>query len=140
MKTIKTYSELISIPTFEGRLRYLSLDSRVGEKNIEHDRFIKQSFYRSYKWKVLRNQIIIRDDGNDLAMEGHQIYDRICIHHLNPITLEDLIEETEFVVDPEYLVCVSFPTHEVLHYGSVDNYLMAGFAERRPGDTCPWSK
>ena len=131
----RRYSELITLPTFEERLRYVEVHDRVGRETFGENRYINQAFYRSYRWRQIRNKVIIRDLGNDLAMDGHQIFDRIYIHHLNPITQRNLENEDAIALDPEFLVCVSFATHEVIHYGSVDDYLLTSPIIRKPGDT-----
>lgn len=137
---IKTYSELIKLPTFEERFRYCKCDGRVGQDTFGWDRFINQWLYqRSQKWKSIRNEAIIRDNGCDLAMLDRQIYDRIIVHHLNPLTIEDLENESPFVFDLEYLVCCSHNTHNAIHYGD-EHLLMKDPIERTKNDTCPWKK
>lgn len=133
----RTYSELITLPTFEERFEYLKTNSKVGEDKFGFTRFMNQEFYTSPEWKRLRNSIIIRDNACDLALEGHELNTRIYIHHLNPISKEDLINMTELLTDPENLVCCSFDTHQAIHYGSLD-ILPKGPIERKAGDTCPW--
>lgn len=134
---IRTYSELISIPDFYDRYRYLRLGGSVGYDTFGSLRYINQAFYGSYKWRKLRNKVIIRDNGCDLAHEDFEIHGRIYIHHLNPVTPEDIESESEFVWDPEFLVCVSFDTHNAIHY-SDETLLPELPVERMPGDTCPW--
>lgn len=139
MKTtmIRTYSDLIAIDDFYDRYKYLRLGACVGADTFGSLRYINQAFYSSYQWRKLRRKIIIRDDGCDLAHEDFEIHGRIYIHHLNPVTPEDLETDSEFVWDPEFLVCVSFDTHNAIHYG--DELLLPELpVERRPGDTCPW--
>lgn len=114
---IRTYRELVEIPTFKERLEYLKLAGLVGEPTFGFDRYINQALYRSREWRDLRNRIIIRDDGYDLAMPGYEIPDKILIHHLNPITEEDIENGDPKVFDPEGLVCVSFETHNYIHFG-----------------------
>ena len=133
----RTYSELIQIPTFLERFKYLKLNGRVGEETFGYDRYLNQAFYQSYEWKHLRDQIIIRDLGCDLAFEGREIFDRIYIHHMNPIRAEDIIRHSDSIMDPEYLICTSKLTHEAIHYGD-DSLLYQDPIPRRPGDTCPW--
>ena len=137
MRMPRTYSELIKIPTFLDRFRYLKINGRVGKETFGYDRYLNQMFYQSYEWKRLRDQIIIRDMGCDLAFEGREIFDRIYIHHMNPISSEDILHHSEFVVDPEYLICTSKLTHEAIHFGD-DSLLYKDPIQRRPGDTCPW--
>ena len=135
--SIRTYSELITIPTFEERFEYLQLKGSVGKDTFGYDRYLNQVLYRSPEWKRLRNQIIIRDAGCDLACDGHDIYDKVLIHHLNPITVEDVLARSRKVFDPDNLVCVSHSTHNAIHYGDVD-LLVTGPIIRTKNDTCPW--
>lgn len=135
--SIKTYSELITIPTFEERFEYLQLKGSVGKDTFGYDRHLNQVLYRSPEWKHLRNQIIIRDCGCDLACDGYDIYDKVLIHHLNPITVEDVLARSRKVFDPDNLVCVSHNTHNAIHYGDVD-LLVTGPIIRTKNDTCPW--
>lgn len=135
--SIKTYSELITIPTFEERFEYLQLKGSVGKDTFGYDRHLNQVLYRSPEWKRLRNQIIIRDCGCDLACEGYDIHSKVLIHHLNPITVEDVLARSRKVFDPDNLVCVSHSTHNAIHYGDVD-LLVTGPIIRTKNDTCPW--
>lgn len=139
MKTsIKTYSELITLPTFEERFTYLQLDGRVGEDTFGFDRYLNQYLYqRNPKWKAARNQVIIRDNGCDLGIEGREIHGKIIVHHMNRITIEDLERESEYIFDPEYLICVTHNTHNAIHYGD-ENLLIKGPIVRTKNDTCPW--
>lgn len=137
--SIKTYSELITLPTFEERYRYLRLSGNVGEETFGFDRYLNQMFYRSQRWKEVRDFVIIRDNGCDLGVEGYEIYGRILIHHMNPITLRDIEYETEFLLDPEYLITTVHNTHNAIHYGD-ESLLITAPVERRPNDTCPWRK
>ena len=134
---IRTYSELITIPTFEERFEYLQLKGSVGKDTFGYDRYLNQVLYRSPEWKRLRNQIIIRDGGCDLACDGYDIYDKVLIHHLNPITVEDVLARSRKVFDPDNLVCVSHNTHNAIHYGDMD-LLVTGPIIRTKNDTCPW--
>lgn len=136
-KIIRTYSELITLPTFEERFRYLKLGGKVGEDTFGFDRYINQVFYRSAKWKEIRDYVIIRDNGCDLGMEGHEIHQRILVHHMNPITKEDILRESEFLLDPEYMICTIKNTHDAIHYGD-ESLLITAPIERRKNDTCPW--
>ena len=136
-KIIRTYSELITLPTFEERFRYLKLGGKVGEDTFGFDRYLNQTFYRSAKWKEIRDYIIIRDNGCDLSMEGHDIHERILVHHMNPITKEDILRESEFLLNPEYLICTVKNTHDAIHYGD-ESLLITAPIERRKNDTCPW--
>ena len=134
--SIRTYSELITIPTFEERFEYLQLKGSVGKDTFGYDRYLNQVLYRSPEWKRLRNQIIIRDDGCDLACDGYDIYGKVLIHHLNPITVEDVLARSRKVFDPDNLVCVSHNTHNAIHYSDVD-LLVSGPIIRTKNDTCP---
>lgn len=134
---IKTYSELITLPTFEDRFEYLQLKGTVGQETFGFDRYLNQILYNSKEWKHLRNKIIVRDNGCDLALEGFEIYGRILIHHINPITIDDVIKRREIVFDPENLICVTHNTHNAIHYGD-KSLLITGPVERRANDTCPW--
>ena len=135
--SIRTYSELITIQTFEERFEYLQLKGSVGKDTFGYDRYLNQVLYRSPEWKRLRNQIIIRDDGCDLACDGYDVYGKVLIHHLNPITVEDILTRSRKVFDPDNLVCVSHSTHNAIHYGDVD-LLVTGPIIRTKNDTCPW--
>ena len=135
--SIRTYSELITIPTFEERFEYLQLKGSVGKDTFGYDRYLNQVLYRSPEWKRLRNKIVIRDNGCDLACDGYDIYGKVLIHHLNPITVEDVLARSRKVFDPDNLVCVSHNTHNAIHYGNVD-LLATGPIIRTKNDTCPW--
>ena len=134
---IKTYSELISLPTFEERFRYLQLKGSVGKNTFGFDRYLNQNFYRSATWKRVRDQVIIRDNGCDLGIEDRLIYGKVLIHHMNPINARDILDLTEFLLNPEYLICVSHTTHNAIHYGDED-LLIKEPAIRMKNDTCPW--
>lgn len=137
---IRTYSELITFPTFEERYRYLKLDGIVGEDTFGFDRYINQEFYqRDQEWKRIRDFVIIRDQGCDLGVDGREIRGKILVHHMNPITKEDILKRSEFLLNPEYLICTLKSTHDAIHYGD-ENLLMKGPVERKPNDTCPWRK
>ena len=135
--SIKRYPELITLPTFKERFRYLKLDGKVGEDTFGFDRYLNQVFYRSQKWKSIRDYVIVRDNGCDLATEGYEIHGRILIHHMNPISLRDLETESEFLLDPEYLITTVHNTHNAIHYGD-ENLLFTVPVERTKNDTCPW--
>lgn len=134
---IRTYSELITIPTFKERYEYLRIGGRVGKDTFGFDRYLNQVLYKSKEWKHIRNIVIERDNGCDLAMEGYEIYDNIIVHHMNPITMEDLLYRRDYVLDPEYLVSTVHNTHNAIHYGD-DSLIFTTLTERRPNDTCPW--
>ena len=135
--SIRTYSELIAIPTFKERFEYLRLDGNVGEETFGFDRYLNQSFYKSTEWRSVRDFVIIRDCGCDLAMEGHEIFGKILVHHMNPISMEDIINRTKYLLDPEYLICTIKNTHDAIHYGD-GSLLITGPIERTKNDTCPW--
>lgn len=134
---IRTYSELIKLPTFEERFRYLKLDGRVGEATFGFDRYLNQIFYKSEEWKALRRYLIVRDNGCDLGIEGREIHTRILVHHMNPIAKDDILSRSEFLLNPEYLICTIKNTHDAIHFGDED-LLFKDPIERRKNDTCPW--
>lgn len=136
---IRTYTELMKLQTFEERYRYLKLTARVGEETFGFDRYLNQQFYRSKEWKSIRNEIIIRDNACDLGIIGREMDSRIIIHHMNPITKDDLIHQTDFLLNPDYLICTSKSTHSAIHYGD-DSLLFDGLTERSKNDTCPWRR
>lgn len=137
--SIKTYSELIRLPTFEERFEYLKLKGSVGKDTFGHDRYLNQVFYTSQEWRRLRDKIIIRDNGCDLGIEGREIGSKIYIHHLNPLAVNDILAHSEYLVNPEYLICTSFETHNAIHYGDI-NLLPRNPIERKRNDTCPWRR
>lgn len=139
MNPIRFYSELITFPTFEERFKYLQLNGKVGKDTFGFDRYLNQVFYRSQRWKRTRDQVIIRDNGCDLGMEGRDICGKILIHHMNPITLEDIERESEYLLDPEFLICVTHNTHNAIHYGD-ENLIIRLPKERSLNDTCPWKR
>ena len=134
---IRTYSELILLPTFKERYEYLRLNGVVGENTFGWERYINQDFYHSQEWKHIRDYVIIRDNGCDLAIDGYFIRSRIYIHHMNPVNSQDIIHRSGLVIDPEFLVCVSLDTHNAIHYGDASK-LRQEPVIRRPNDTCPW--
>lgn len=125
------------LKTFEERYQYLRLDGVVGEDTFGFDRYLNQTFYRSQRWKRVRDQVIVRDNGCDLGIEGHEIYGKVLIHHMNPITIRDIENESDFLLNPEYLICVTHNTHNAIHYGD-EGLLMKGPIERTKNDMCPW--
>lgn len=133
---MKTYEELIAIPSFEDRLKYLSLSGKVGEMTFGGHRALNQTLYRSPEWKRVRREVILRDNGFDLAHPDYPIGSVIYIHHITPISIEDLIEGRPTVFDLDNLVSVSFGTHQEIHYGTCTNKWI--YQERLPNDTCPW--
>ena len=139
MRTIRTYSELIRLPTFEERFRYLKLDGLVGKDTFGFDRYLNQEFYLSKELKEVRDFVIVRDNGCDLGMDGYEIVGRIYIHHMNPITVNDIVHSSDFLLNPDYLICMSHNTHNAVHYGDED-LLVTAPVERRKNDTCPWKR
>lgn len=137
MTNIRTYSELITIPTFRGRYEYLKLKGLVGQETFGYDRYINQVFYKSREWMDIRDYVIVRDNGCDLGIPGHEIHERILIHHMNPITKEDILRRSEFLLDPEYLISTIKLTHDAIHYGD-EQLLMDEPIVRTKNDTCPW--
>ncbi len=136
---MKTYSELIQFKTFEERFRYLKLDGVVGEDTFGLVRYLNQRFYSSAEWRRLRNSLIIRDNGCDLGVEGYEICGSVYVHHINPLTKEDILNRTSRLWDPENLIITTFDTHNAIHY-SDDNLLPKMTAERTANDTCPWRR
>jgi hypothetical protein len=134
---IRTYSELRRIPTFEERYQYLRLTGMVGETTFGFDRYLNQILYTSSRWRRTRDNIIIRDDGCDLGMRDYEINGIIYIHHMNPLTIEDVGFDRPIIYDPRFLICTSFNTHNAIHFGS-ESLLPQLPIERRPNDTCPW--
>lgn len=135
---IRTYTELISLPTFAERFRYLKLFNNVGEDTFGYDRYLNQQFYKSPIWRNIRSQIIVRDMGCDLAHPDFEIAGSIIIHHMNPITKEDVLEHSDSLLNPEFLVCVSDETHRAIHYGDESILQDLELVIRRPGDTVLW--
>lgn len=139
MTSIKTYSELIAIPTFEERYRYLRLGGQVGAETFGFDRWLNQKFYKDPEWLAVRNHVIIRDNGCDLGIPGREIHSRILIHHMNPITKEDILQRSKYLLDPEYLICTIKNTHDAIHYGD-EGLLILDPVLRSRNDTCPWRR
>lgn len=139
MTTIKTYSELITIPTFLERYEYLKIGGEVGRETFGHERYLNQILYNSYDWRMFRKDIVVRDFGTDLAMlsEDYEIVGKIIVHHIDPITVEDVLNRHPKIFDPENVVCVSHDTHNAIHYGDI-SMLQMEVVERSPFDTCPW--
>lgn len=135
--TIRTYSELITLPTFEDRYRYLQLNGAVGKDTFGFDRYINQQFYRSKEWQRIRDEVIIRDNACDLGMEGYEIHWRIYVHHMNPIMVRDIQSNSDYLMNPEFLICTTHRTHNAIHYGD-ENLLARAPIERTKNDTCPW--
>lgn len=134
-----TYSELITIPTFSERFKYLKLDGVVGKETFAFERYLNQVFYRSPEWRALRNHIVVRDNGCDLGVDGHEIFGRsIIIHHLNPITSYDINNRSNKLMDPENLICTSQMTHNAIHYGDESFLFINEVADRKDDDTKLW--
>ncbi len=136
---IRTYTELKTLKTFDERYEYLKLNSNVADVTFGFDRYINQKFYHSDLWKKIRRKIISRDLGCDLAVKGYDIKGKILIHHMNPIEIKDIVNVTEYLINPEYLITVCLQTHNAIHYGNMMNNPNV-LIERRPGDTCPWKR
>lgn len=137
---IRTYSELVTLPTFEERFNYLKLDGKVGEETFGFDRYLNQQFYKNDpEWKEVRRYVIIRDNGCDLGIPGREIQKRILIHHMNPITKDDILRRSKFLLDPEYLISTVKNTHDAIHYGD-ESLLVLDPIVRCKNDTCPWKK
>ena len=136
---IRTYSELKTLKTFDERYEYLKLNANVADVTFGFDRYINQKFYHSDLWKKIRRKIISRDLGCDLAVKGYDIKGKILIHHMNPIEIKDIVNVTEYLINPEYLITVCLQTHNAIHYGNMMNNPNV-LIERRPGDTCPWKR
>ena len=136
---MKTYTELITLPTFEERFNYLKLNGKVGESLFGSKRLLNQNFYRSPEWKRARRDAIVRDNGCDLGIEERPIYGKVMVHHINPITVDDIVNRSPSCLDPDNLITVSVMTHEAITYGD-EGLLLTNPVERKPRDTCPWQK
>ena len=139
LMNIRTYSDLSKLTTFEDRYNYLRLNGFVGKETFGFDRYLNQVFYKSAKWRSVRDFVIVRDNGCDLGIEGREIYGKIIIHHMNPITIQDIEQESDFLLDPEFLISTVHETHNAIHYGD-ENLLIRVPIERKPNDTCPWRR
>lgn len=137
-KSIKTYSELVKLNSFEERYKYLKLEGKVGEDTFGFDRYLNQIFYKTDEWKSVRDYVISRDNGCDLGMSDREIkFGKILVHHMNPITKEDILNRSDILLNPEYLITTTKNTHDAIHYGS-DDLLYQDPIERYKNDTCPW--
>lgn len=136
-RLVRCYTELKRLKTFKDRYEYLRLGGIVGDSTFGFDRYLNQLLYTSDRWRKLRNEIIIRDNGCDLGVEGYDLKNKIIIHHMNPLTLKDVQEVSDDIFNPEFLVCTSQRTHNAIHYGD-ESLLPQVPLERRPNDTCPW--
>ena len=135
--TIRSYSELRELDSFDDRFEYLKLSGRVGLETFGFDRYLNQRFYKSREWRRIRNHVIVRDNGMDLGVEGYEIHDRILIHHMNPITESEIMHGESSILDPEFLISTTMNTHNAIHYGDA-SLLPQQYVERRPGDTRLW--
>ena len=134
---IRTYRECIQLSTFQERYRYLQIGGQVGKETFGFDRYLNQMLYRTSEWKRFRRDMIVRDNGCDLGCEGYEIYGNILIHHINPITVDDVINRNPCIFDPNNVICTSLNTHNAIHYGD-ETLLITEPVVRKPNDTCPW--
>lgn len=137
---IRTYTEMSQYKEYKDRFNYLKLNGQVGSETFGYDRYLNQVFYKSLEWRRVRRLVIMRDNGCDLGVEGYDIYDKIIIHHMNPILLTDIQERNVDILNPEFLVCVSHETHNAIHYGNEQLLRPNEFAIRTEFDTCPWKE
>lgn len=135
---LKRYSELILLPTFKERYEYLKLGGIIGSETFGFDRYLNQSFYKTKEWESIRNYIIVRDNGCDLGVPGMEIRGKIIVHHVNPISMDDIVKHSDWILDPEFLISTSMDTHNAIHYGSEDIVACKTFVERTPNDTTLW--
>lgn len=136
---IRTYTELSKLKTFKERYEYLKIGGKVGEDTFGFDRYLNQVFYKTPEWRSARDAVIVRDCGCDLGVEGHDIYGKIIVHHMNPITMEDIVKRSDFLINPEYLITTVHSTHNAIHYGD-ESLLPIVPVERTKGDICPWKR
>ena len=136
---IRTYNELVQYHSYEDRFRYLKLSGVVANETFGFDRYLNQRFYKSAEWRRVRDQVIIRDNGCDLGIPGREIFGTIIVHHMNPISKDDILNRTKYLLDPEYLICTIKSTHDAIHYGD-EKLLMKDPIERKQNDTCPWRR
>lgn len=135
---MRTYSELVKLTSFDERFRYLKLNGSPGEATFGYDRYLNQQFYTSPLWKRIRREVILRDMGYDLGIKDREIVGKILVHHLNPITVDDIVNQTDRLLDPENLISVSKRTHDAIHFGDESILEVDRLVVRKPGDTCPW--
>lgn len=133
----RTYRECMQLPTFQERYRYLQIGGRVGKETFGFDRYLNQMLYRTPEWKRFRRDMIVRDNGCDLGCEGYEIYGNVLVHHINPITVDDVINRNPCIFDPNNVICTSLNTHNAIHYGD-ETLLITEPVVRKPNDTCPW--
>ena len=136
--SIRTYSGMLLFSSFEERFEYLSLLGLVGDETFGGMRYLNQQFYRSPEWRKVRRDVILRDEGRDLAIEGREIQGPIIVHHIMPVSIDDVKHGSRALLDPNNLVCVSKDTHNALHYGDFSSTPVVDIVSRRPNDTCPW--
>ena len=136
---IRTYRECIQLSTFQERYRYLQIGGQVGKETFGFDRYLNQMLYRTQEWKRFRREMILRDNGCDLGCEGYEIYGNVLVHHINPITVEDVINQNPCIFDPNNVICTSRNTHNAIHYGD-ETLLITEPVVRKPNDTCPWKR
>ena len=136
----RSYSELIKLPTFEERFRYLKLGDKVGEETFGFDRWLNQHFYHLPEWRNVRRHVIVRDNGCDLGIEDREIPNgiKIIVHHINPISAKDITDKLDWILNPEFLITTYKRTHDAIHYGDESILLLSNIIQRRPNDTCPW--
>lgn len=133
----RTYTELRQLSTFEERFKYLRLGAQVAAETFGFDRWVNQRFYKSPEWRKVRRDVIIRDEGRDLGVEGYELQNGIYVHHMNPMIPKDIVDAADWILNPEYLICVSYNTHQAIHFGD-ESLLPKLPMERKPNDTCPW--
>lgn len=138
MSRLRSYSGLIRLTSFEDRFNYLKLNGIVGKETFGFDRYLNQKFYRSSDWRRVKREVILRDNGCDLAVKDRPISGSIFVHHINPISIEDIANNSDYILDPEFLVCVSKRTHDAIHYSDESILLINDVTERKEGDTCLW--
>lgn len=136
---IRCYSEMIKFPTMKERFEYCKLSQAVGDETFGYERYMNQVFYRSYEWRKIKREVILRDNGCEFGLSDYPIPGKIIVHHLNPLTQDDIITGSKYLLDPEYLICVSHLTHNAIHYGT-DELLPKDYIARSPNDTVPWKK
>lgn len=136
---IKSYTEMMKFDNFMDRFRYLKLSGKVGDETFGYDRYLNQAFYRSKEWKKIRDFVIVRDSGCDLAIDDREILGKIEVHHMNPITKQDIMDRSDYLLNPEFLISTSWLTHKALHYGD-ESILLGDIILRSPNDTCPWKR
>ena len=137
---MKTYSELVTLKTFKERYEYLKLNGSVGVETFGFDRYLNQSFYKSKEWESVKREVIIRDNGCDLGVDGYEIYGKILVHHINPITQNDIILRSDILLNPEYLITTTLSTHNAIHFSDESKLQDTSITERQKNDTCPWKR